>query len=158
MFQTIKNNIDARIQLKSLRIYYEDSNSLEMQGPSKTIMIFNLGFDHISLQTQNVEDVVDEKGIFKNIVNINDLKQGKESRTTFELFRLSSTKIQLEININKHKLVSGDFYEQLKSQKIQDIGYFGQQFVEGIKQKQDSSFVLASITSLHMDVLISRLQ
>jgi hypothetical protein len=46
-FMTIKNNLDAKIRIKNLRIYYEDTHAMKLIGDKKTIMSFCLVVENL---------------------------------------------------------------------------------------------------------------
>ena len=97
--------------------------------------------------------MLDKDSNFKNLVNLESLKDSGQAQLDFDLYRLVSTKTSVEICVNNDHIVPHFKIEDLKNSAIEHLI---EKITQNTQTVQDNSYILAAVTSLTLDLLLGR--
>lgn len=90
---------------------------------------------------------------FKNLVNLEDFKENYDSNREFDLYRIVSTKISIEVSLNNELVIADVLKGDYTLKKIEPL----LQLIDEKTQKiQENAYSLFSVSSLTLDLLLGK--
>lgn len=130
-WQSAQQTLEAKIRVKQLRIFYEDTRALTVVEDKKLIMTFGLRFDEVIL-----ERVPKPEGCIE----------------FHDTFRLNISKISLESNQRDARIVPEWLHSNLS--EFKDVQRIVEYFDKFIAQSQDKAFLLSSVSNFSITFVI----